>query len=398
MNDISKKSSALFTPSGCFTGDALMLFVSGTLKGADLAKAQQHISECPLCSDAADGLRMWLKENSSQNISISESTKVQDEGTSIITGKKHFETIIRSQPNGSKPDLFHSRTALLNERIKQRIHARTPGESEEVKRLVYKPFVWLTAAASILLFIGVGYIFWLQNQHNEKLQAQKQLRDREAALIAQIPETLAYPPTNSNVILDIKYNSEKGSHIPPVVTIVNEDVTLASNMAVTSRKNAVKTDDAAEYTETRQGVESDVFREEYGMYKPQDARRALATRKSGGAMQITETDEETSSVFISVQQMPSFPGGDVARIKYLAKNLRYPGQAAEDGIQGTVYVSFIVKTDGSITNVKLLRRIGGGCDEEAIRVVSKMPQWKPGSQNGKKVDVLYHMPVHFKLQ
>lgn len=395
MNDISKKSSALFTPSGCFTGDALMLFVSGTLKGAELAKAQQHISECPLCSDAADGLRMWLKENSLQNNSIPEPTDNHDDGPSILQGKEQFEPWHRIESDGLKPNLFNKKVALLNDRIKKRILIHS--ESETAKRLAYKPFVWLTAAASVVLFIGVGYVFWLQNQHHERLQAQKQLKDREAALIAQIPENLAYPPSNSNVILNIKYNSEKASHNPPVVTIVNEDIALASNLAVTSRKNAVRTDDAAEYTETRQGVESDVFREEYGMYKGQDARRALAARKSGGAMQKAETDDETNSVFISVQQMPSFPGGDAARIKYLAKNLRYPGQAAEDGIQGTVYVSFIVKTDGSIKNVKLLRRIGGGCDEEAIRVVSKMPQWKPGSQNGKKVDVLYNMPVSFKI-
>jgi TonB family protein len=241
-------------------------------------------------------------------------------------------------------------------------------------------------------------VFWIQNQQNESLQAQKQLKDREAALIAQIPENLAYPPSNSKVILDIKYNSEKGTHLPPVLTIVNQDVAMASEREVPHGKISGNINDGAEYTESKQGVESDVFKEEYGTYKGQNAKRSLSAKNSGGAMQKAETDEETSPVFMNVQQMPSFPGGDAARLKYLTKNLRYPSQAVENDIQGTVFVSFVIKTDGRITNVRLLHRIGGGCDEEAIRVVSKMPQWKPGYQNGKKVDVLYNMPVSFKIQ
>jgi TonB family protein len=397
MNDNISKSPVFFTPSGCLTADALMLFVSDTLKDSELVKVQQHISECPLCSDAAEGLRLWLKEKSHHNNSISEPTINLEDRVSLVPGREEFDPKPTSQSNDLKPNLFCNRTTLLNERIEQRMHARSQHEPEKVRRMAYKPFAWLAAAASIILLISAGYVLWLQNQHDEMSQAQKLQKEREATLIAQIPENLAFPPSNSNVILDIKYNSEKGSHTPPVVTIVNEDVTLASDMGRSGRNNAAKTDDNAEYTETRQGVESDVNREEYGMYKGQNARQKQTVKNSGGAMQKTETDEETSSVFISVQQMPSFPGGDAARKKYLAKNLRYPTQAAEEGIQGTTYVSFVVKTDGKITNVKLLRRIGGGCDEEAVRVVSKMPQWKPGYQNGKKVNVLYNMPVHFKL-
>jgi TonB family protein len=286
---------------------------------------------------------------------------------------------------------------VINERIKKRLHTYALIEAGKIKRLSYKPFVWLAAAASIILFIGVGYVLWLQNQQAQKLQAQKLLQ-REAALIAQIPETLPYPPSNSKVILNIKYNNDKGAHIPPVLSIVNEDITQASDKVRTSRNSALNTDDNAEYTETRQGVESDVFREESGMYKGQNSKRALTAKNSGGAMEKMENDEETSSVFISVQQMPSFPGGDAARKKYLSRKLKYPVQASENGIQGVVYVSFVVKTDGSLANFKILHGIGGGCDEEALRVVKLMPRWKPGRQNGKSVRTLINMPVYFKLQ
>lgn len=109
-------------------------------------------------------------------------------------------------------------------------------------------------------------------------------------------------------------------------------------------------------------------------------------------------DPEKEPPILIVQEMPSFPGGDGERIKYLNENINYPKQAAETGIQGTVYVQFIVNSKGNITDVKILRGIGGGCDEEALRVVNAMPQWHPGKQNGKAVRVLYNMAIKFKLQ
>ena len=398
MNSNSKNSLVLFTPSGCLAGEALMQFVSETLKGADLISAQQHISECPLCADAAEGLSMWLKENSLQNRAIHDSAGDQDNIASILPAKKPFESMPRSQSDDVNQNLFYNRTALLNEHIRQRIHSRTFREPEETKRLANKPFVWLAVAATIILFIGVGYVLWLQNQQTQSQQAQKQLRDRETLLIAQIPETLAYPPSNCTVILNVKYNTEKGRHIPPVVSIVNEDVAQVSDRMVSNGKDAGRTTDETEYTETKRGVESDVYRDEQWTYKGQNTKRALNVKYSGGAMTKAETDEETSSVFISVQRMPSFPGGDAARKKYLAKNLKYPAQAVEDGIEGTVYVNFVVKMNGSLADIKILHGIGGGCNEEALRVVKKMPAWNPGYQNGRNVPVRYTLKVDFKIR
>lgn len=108
--------------------------------------------------------------------------------------------------------------------------------------------------------------------------------------------------------------------------------------------------------------------------------------------------EEAKPVFTIVEEMPSFPGGEAERNKFLATNIVYPQQATENGIQGTVYVSFVVDSKGNVTDVKVLRGIGGGCDEEAVRVVKMMPQWHPGKQNGKNVRVLFNMPIYFKLQ
>ena len=101
--------------------------------------------------------------------------------------------------------------------------------------------------------------------------------------------------------------------------------------------------------------------------------------------------------FISVEQMPVFPGGLSGLYKYFRDNLKYPEMAKESGISGKVFIRFIVERDGNVSNVEVLRGIGGGCDEEAMRIVSEMPQWEPGRQRGVAVRVLYTIPIKFSL-
>jgi protein TonB len=108
--------------------------------------------------------------------------------------------------------------------------------------------------------------------------------------------------------------------------------------------------------------------------------------------------EETVEPFLVVEQMPDFPGGEAELYKYLQANIKFPSMARDAGITGTVYVRFIVDKYGKISNVTLLRGIGGGCDQEALRVVKAMPDWKPGKQNGMPVPVYFTLPIKFTLQ
>lgn len=101
---------------------------------------------------------------------------------------------------------------------------------------------------------------------------------------------------------------------------------------------------------------------------------------------------------MTIEAYPEFEGGMKAWARYIQRNLRYPYQAQEEGIQGKVYVSFIIEKDGSVSGVKLIRGIGAGCDEEAVRVISKSPKWKPGRQNAHNVRVRYSIPISFALQ
>ncbi len=113
-----------------------------------------------------------------------------------------------------------------------------------------------------------------------------------------------------------------------------------------------------------------------------------------------EAEEEIKEdqIFAVVEAMPEFPGGQPEMMKFLSKNINYPTMARESGIQGMVYVTFVVERDGSVTDVKVMRGIGGGCDEEAVRVVTRMPKWIPGKQRNKPVRVQFNLPVRFALQ
>ncbi|MBF9255253.1 energy transducer TonB [Pontibacter sp. 172403-2] len=108
----------------------------------------------------------------------------------------------------------------------------------------------------------------------------------------------------------------------------------------------------------------------------------------------TDSDEP----FITVDQMPEFTGGEKALFAFLSNNINYPARARQAGAEGLVVVTFVVAANGSIQNVEVLKGLGFGTEEEAIRVIRKMPQWTPGRQNGRAVPVRYTLPIRFSLK
>ena len=116
-------------------------------------------------------------------------------------------------------------------------------------------------------------------------------------------------------------------------------------------------------------------------------------------VEVKEEEEEEEVVFVVVEKMPEFPGGQQALFKYLSENVKYPVIAQENGIQGRVICQFTVNKDGSIVDVEVVRSGGDpSLDKEAVRVIKSMPKWKAGQQRGKPVRVKYTVPVNFKLQ
>ncbi|MCC6939143.1 MAG: energy transducer TonB [Flavobacteriales bacterium] len=108
--------------------------------------------------------------------------------------------------------------------------------------------------------------------------------------------------------------------------------------------------------------------------------------------------EAEPQIFTIVEEMPAFPGGEAELFKYLSKAVKYPQMAQDAMISGVVYMTFVVDENGKVRDPKVLRGIGGGCDQEAIRVVKAMPEWEPGKQRGKPVRVQYNLPIRFTLK
>jgi len=109
-------------------------------------------------------------------------------------------------------------------------------------------------------------------------------------------------------------------------------------------------------------------------------------------------EEEEQVIFQVVEEMPHFPGGEEALMKWLSENIRYPVIAQENGIQGRVICQFVVNTDGSIVDIQVVRGVHPSLDEEAVRVIKSMPKWIPGKQRGKPVRVRFTLPINFRLQ
>lgn len=148
-------------------------------------------------------------------------------------------------------------------------------------------------------------------------------------------------------------------------------------------------------------VDDDVELEQQDIITSEDTQGAAQTETYVAPTEVVEEEEEEAAqqIFTVVEEMPEFPdGGMQGLLKYLAKSIKYPVIAQENGIQGRVVCSFVVNRDGSIVDIQVLRGVDPSLDKEAVRVLGTMPKWKPGKQRGKPVRVKYTVPVMFRLQ
>ena len=117
-----------------------------------------------------------------------------------------------------------------------------------------------------------------------------------------------------------------------------------------------------------------------------------------GTSAMAQSDDVDDAVFVVVEKSPEFPGGNDSLYAFIGRNIKYPEMAKKNKIEGRVFVTFVVEKDGQVSSAKILRDIGGGCGEEAIRMVNIMPKWKPGTQRGNPVRVQFNLPIMFQLQ
>jgi len=136
--------------------------------------------------------------------------------------------------------------------------------------------------------------------------------------------------------------------------------------------------------------------------KEGDDNAAMTIDENPSELKVVEepkpvVEDKTYEMF-DIQKPPSFPGGEKALQQFLAENIKYPALARENNIQGNCAIAFVVNKDGSVSDIQILKDIGGGCGKEAIRVVQTMPKWSPGEANGHAVKVKFTLPVRFRLE
>ena len=192
-------------------------------------------------------------------------------------------------------------------------------------------------------------------------------------------------------VFEIKsYDKREFADIDRAVEVVEEEM-----VEITKQEQKPQPVEVPKQTTQIQVVEDDVEVEDVEINAEVDQNEVI---EEYVAPEVQEEEVEEQEIFQIVEEMPDFPGGTAKLVDYLQKNIKYPQMARESGIQGRVFVNFVVEPDGHVSNVKIMRSLGGGCDEEAMRVVKAMPKWKPGKQRGKAVRVSYILPVVFKLQ
>jgi periplasmic protein TonB len=179
------------------------------------------------------------------------------------------------------------------------------------------------------------------------------------------------PPVEQPKVATVKF-------LPPEVKTDPPEETPPPEMKEVEKKVVSNID--------QEGVETDAA----PISEPTD----LAPEKK--EVKIAEVEAPSDQVFQVVEQQPEFPGGNVN--SYLSKNIKYPAAASRANVSGKVFLTFVVNTDGSIQDVSVLKGLGFGCDEEAMRVVKSMPKWRPGKQSGRPVRVKYNLPVSFVLE
>ena len=236
----------------------------------------------------------------------------------------------------------------------------------------------IVALAAVLLYLG------LQLQH--MVEANRQVENTQAIELSALEQKKK----------EAKVEKKEQVKVEPEKVVEKVKSSVKFTAPVIKKDNEVKEEDEIKLDEVEKsnkavGAFTVEGNDEVG-------GEVLKAKEEIAAPEPPKQQVEENKVFDVVEQMPSFPGGMGALMSWLGQNIKYPVIAAENGVQGRVIVQFVVEKDGSITDVKVAKSVDPSLDKEAARVVSAMPKWTPGKQNGSAVRVKYTVPVTFKLQ
>ena len=226
-------------------------------------------------------------------------------------------------------------------------------------------------------------------------ELEKRQRMGKAAIFAGMSLGTLFAATSCDRIIP---QPLEGDPVVPDITEISNDTissdTISDNAVLLEGDVLASEPDSMKAEEKKTACKSDVE-----LVIPGDIVEVDDVTEGFIAPEVGEVENsDFVDVYTIVEQMPEFPGGSEKLMEFVISNTQYPQEAKEKGVQGKVFVSFIVEKDGSVGEVELLRGIGFGCDEEAMRVVESLPKWIPGKQNGEAVRVRYQIPVFFNLE
>ena len=246
--------------------------------------------------------------------------------------------------------------------------------------------VLATLIGLIVILVG-AYFLGMYNdfrakQHEAELQAQ--LEQQLAQMAEEVPEEEA--PEEEIQAVEAP---EQEQALPEEIlnTIKDTEIQIAADNEVT--EDITSKDDVAESTAAAGATTFD---------QGTDNLEVVRTHKDEISVEEKKPEPKKEEIFTAVEQMPQFPGGEAELMKYVTNHIKYPTMAAENNIQGRVVVKFVVKKDGSVGEVQVLRGKDPDLDKEAVRVVRTLPKFIPGKMNGQAVSVWFTLPINFKLQ
>jgi TonB family protein len=365
--------SSLFDRSGNLRLQAMEKYLRGELSREEEALVEARLAESEFDREALEGFRKHMDENLNEDIFDLESM--------IMTAGRDRKSVNKSP---SKTRYYIAAAASL-----AAIITVTAILVFQFRQTSQQPELAVVAPDTVLKQVGGVKAPAKQDtirMHREVIPEAAVAEEAMPKKIDQDASATASPKENQEVVTDVQHEAE-----PPMeqMIIAEDEVSISQEV---SYDDPGQISAPEPLSEAVGGVRMSSQKANYII--SDKGKRTMAQEM---AMPVEDTLAGGNNIFLTVDQMPSFSGGDSALINYFATNLHYPAEARESNVSGRVFVQFIVEKDGSITKPQILRGLGAGCDEEALRAINAMPRWNPGKQYGQPVRVQCTLPIKFSL-
>ncbi len=423
----------LFTNSGCLTTEALKGYNDGALSNLEKDQVQGHLDTCELCSDAMEGLQLMTEPGKLDSIvaEINENLKdtLPDSGNSKSVKFNKQNRFYYIAAAASVAILMGFYFYLQNEFIDES-EVRSISQAVDLDEKSIPPMPVARSQKNISKPEGNLQQNPKKEKPIQKEKPKKKIEKEKTIQVAEVEQSLDQDNEDEAIAYVQPLKAVRASEDIPRslgsqgrVTNIEENIELEEYVVVDIASNQpleYYIGGVIVYDHAYEQAESASFSTKTGVM----SRKSVSSQKMNSAPQVVmseskkEKDRNPSKDEISAQQnsfenepeltdenhffslgneVPQFPGGYEALIEFLKSNLNYPKDAKQRGLQGQVVISFIIEENGEVSSAKIIHGIGGGCDDEALRVIELMPSWQPAYKDGSPIRVLFNMPITFKL-